>query len=125
MTRSYNSRKGKYKRHIRCGCWKCRSNRQKARYRRTYRANVLKFYGTLYKYKQKKRTIHTNAYNRPIYNDKYKIISYEWIRKPIIKSKCTYYYDKYVVPAKESYLTWSWLRGKPNKKGQRAPTGHW
>ena len=126
MTRSYNSRKGKRGKPTGCGCFKCSVKGERAKYKRQCKANVLKFYDTLYTYKHKKKTEFKYSYNTtdPIYNEKWEVIGRKWVRKPREKSNSNWHYNRYIAPAIESYLTWSWMKGKHNKKGGRAPTGH-
>ena len=96
MTRSNNSRKGKHRRPYECECCKyCsdRTNNMKSKRREKLIKKDLKFYDKIYTYKNKGSKLKHN-----------------------FKSSGRWDQDR-VDEGKLSYQTWSWLKGKPNKKG--------
>jgi hypothetical protein len=101
MTRSKNSRKGKYKKPGSCWCRKCRNNKSKVYHRRQEMLNALHFYDFpfyLTHGKDKKQSI--NLAPRASWGNWYK----EHKQKELEVSR-------------KSYREWTWLKGKPNKKG--------
>ena len=100
MTRSYNSRKGTYKRCCDLDCTICFKRRNKYFDIKRWKRNFLQFDGVLFKYKRKKK--------------KKKEYLGHWLSQ--------YHIDE-VEKSKKSYRDWSWLKGKPNKKGRHHTGG--
>ena len=105
MSRSFNSRKGHYSCKA-CKGWDFESKALYSRTKKSRKRDAIKFDGTIYTYKKHSKTKKDTFFMRRYREE-------DW------------YYKAYILPAFESYLNWTWLKGKPNKKGQRAPTGHW
>jgi len=95
MSRSYNSRKGTYKRCSDPYCSICHRSGHKHMDTENLKRNFLKFDGILFKYKRKEKK-----------------------KKKRYGSWLSNYHIREIENSKKSYRNWCWLKGKANEKGK-------